>query len=134
MDSVTEADIDRIFKRLETQIDLSKVKNKRELFKKIRENPKTRKWNKQLNDLVWDINTFRDNIKLVEIKKVKVVPSKKQKGYVRQVPRRWSDYEVKFLIKLRDDKLKPKQIALQIHRTLSSVYTKLHRISKKGVK
>lgn len=54
MDSVTDTDIDRIFIRLQSDIDLSKIDSKGQLQTEIASVPKNRSWNKKLNDFYWN--------------------------------------------------------------------------------
>lgn len=154
-DSLTQSDIDRIYGRLTEDVDLVKIKTKNEFKKAIKEAPKTRQWNKKLNDFFWDIHTQREEIieEVEEIEELPTIPrekltptekrkqtlerkkllidikaSPKQKAYRRRKPRRWEKVEIKFAQGLRQDGLTYKQIAEQLERTPSSVSTKLLRM------
>lgn len=156
-DSWTQSDIDRCYGRITQQIDLSKIKNKREFSKAIRDNPTTRKWSEKLNDFFWDIHTSKQELeteipKLViparprellssiekrrqtlESKKniIRVRASVKQRAYVRNKGRIWIDPEIKFANKLRKDGLNYKQIGIQLGRSKSSISTKLLRVKRR---
>lgn len=154
-DSLTDSDIDRIYGRIQEQINLSKITTKKQFFKAIKDNPKTRKWNESLNDFFWDIHTKSEKVIEVvpEIERIPAIPrerltpiekrketikekenlidvkgSYKQKGYKRSKGRRWVEEELKFVQRLRKDGLTHKQIANQLKRTSSSISTKLSRI------
>jgi len=151
MDSLDDQAIDRIFNRIESQIDLSKITTKKQFFKAIKDNPKTKKWNESLNDFFWDIQKEREKV-IEDVPEIEMIPfepiptakrkrtmqrkketidvkgSYKQKSYTRQKGRRWKDVEIKFAQRLKKDGLTHKQIATQLNRTPSSVSTKLNRV------
>ena len=158
-DSLTQSDIDRIYGRLTEQIDLSKIKNKKQLFKAVTDNPRTKKWNTKLNDFFWDVHTSREEVleAVPEIEEIPTIPrerltpiekrrqtlkikeriidvrgSYKQRKYTRSIGRRWEDVEIKFAQRLRKDNLTYKQISEQLNRTYSSVSTKIYRLMKGG--
>ncbi len=154
MDSLTNSDIDRIFSRLQEQIDLEKIKTKKEFHRKVIDNPKTKKWNAQLTDFFWDVKKSREKV-IVAVPEIEVLPFKptpimkrkrtirrkkeiisvkasyKQRSYTRHKGRIWKDEEIKFAQKLRQDGLTSNQIAIQLNRSASSVSTKLSRVSIK---
>lgn len=151
VDSLTSADIDRIFSRLEEQIDLSKITNKRDFHRAIVDNPKTRRWNSELTDFFWDIKKIGEEV-VEAVEEIEVIPfaptpiakrkrtirkkkdiievkaSYKQRAYTRHKGRLWTNEEITFAKKLSDDGLTPKQIAVQLNRSASSVSTKLSRV------
>jgi hypothetical protein len=133
-DSLTQSDIDRIYGRIQKDIDLKEVTNKREFSREIKNNPKTKKWSKPLNDFFWDVYTFKGKIHKKERIIIQVPKSTKQMAYSRGRSERWSDYELRYLQRLRLDGLNVNQISNQLFRTRSSIYTKLSRIKKGGRK
>lgn len=146
MDSLTQSSIDRIYGRISSQLDLSKIKNKSDLMRAIKSIPSTRKWNDSLNDFFWDMieskEEIEEEIKGVNVpaksrtrprgKVITVVGNKRQKSYKRYIGPKWIDTEIKYAQKLRKDGISYMQIAKQIRRTYSSVSTKLYRLSKGG--
>ena len=150
-DSLTQSDIDRIYGRIQEQVDLSKVKNKSEFKKEIKKQPDNKRWGNKLNDFFWDIHTKSQPV-VEEVEEIEVIPFKptpvakrkrtiqrkkdtisvqasyKQKAYKRTIGRGWEDVEIKFAQRLRKDGLTHKQIATQLNRTSSSVSTKLSRM------
>lgn len=156
---LSQSDIDRIFNRIQETIDLSKIKNKSDLNREIRKNPKTKYWNNFLNNLMWDLLKFGEEIveKVPEIEVIPIPPrekltsiekrretrrikenlidvkeSKKQKAYSRTRGRLWQDVEIQFAARLRKDGLTYNQIGKQLNRTQSSVSTKFVRLRKGG--
>lgn len=154
-DSLTQSDIDRIYGRITEQIDLSKITTKREFNQAIKDNPKTRIWNEDLNEFFWDIHTKAQPVveEVEEIEEIPTIPrekltpaekrkqtlelkkllidvkaSPKQKAYTRRKGRTWENVEIKFAQRLRKDGLTHRQIAIQLNRTHSSVSTKLSRM------
>lgn len=127
-DSLTQSDIDRIYGRLQEDIDLKNIRNKREFAKQIKLNPKTKKWNQKLNNFFWDVHNYQDKIEKRKIEYISYKKSHKQKAYKRSKGVNWTDYEKKYLLRLKNDGLTAKQISNQIFRTVSSIYTELSRL------
>jgi hypothetical protein len=155
-DSLTESDVDRIYNRLKIDVNISKIKNKAELYKAVSSNPSTRSWNRKLNDFFWDLHT--KSFKVVEeVPEIKSIPAKprnlltpnqkrqqtisqkrlirisasnKQKSYFRGTPRRWKDSEINFALILKKDGLTYRQIGYQLSRSVSSISTKLSRFKR----
>lgn len=156
-DSLTQSDIDRIYGRIQEQIDLAKIRTKQQFSKAIKDNPRTKKWNRELNDFFWDIHTKAQPV-VEEIEEIETIPvpprekltpiqkrketarikkitidikaSSKQRAYTRRIGRIWVDSEIKFAQRLRKDGLTHKQVAEQLKRTESSVSTKLGRLRR----
>jgi len=127
-----ETEIDDIWKRIQKTIDVSKLKNKTQLYKKVKENTKTRYWNRKINSLVWDFETlkpiFKEEVGRIIKTMIDVKPSKKQGFYTRLKGRKWLDSEINFAKNMRQDGLNVRQISINLKRTPSSVYTKFSRL------
>lgn len=52
-DSLTPSDIDRIWGRIEKQVDLSKVKDSEDLHEEVQKLARTRRWDRELNDFIF---------------------------------------------------------------------------------
>ncbi len=156
-DSLTDSDIDRIYSRLQKDVNISEIKTKQELLTKVRNYPNTKYWNRRLNDFFWDIHKLKESV-LESVPQIQTIPAKpissltpeqkkrrtreiktltlsikgsrRQKPYTRRIGRRWKDEEINFAKRLKNDGLTYLQIANQIERTKSSVSTKLNRIKK----
>lgn len=54
MDSVTDEDIDRIFRRIEETIDLEDITTQTKLYQTINKQRSTRSWNNALNEAMYE--------------------------------------------------------------------------------
>lgn len=151
-DSLTESDIDRIYGRIQQNVDLSKIKSKSEFSKEVKKDSKY--WNKKLNDFFWDIHTKSQPV-VEAVPEIETIPfkptppakrkrttqrkkntinvkaSSRQKAYTRSKGRLWTNEEINFSKRLRIDGLSYKQIAEQLNRSSSSISTKLNRIKRR---
>jgi len=147
-DSLTDSDIDRIYGRLQQDINLEKIKTKREFHLKAKE--VSRSWDRKLTDVFWDIKRDKDDIlestpeienlpykpnpqikrqRTIQRNKqtIQVKASQRQRSYTRLIGRLWKKEEWQFAQKLKKDGLTYRQIATQLNRTSSSVSTKIYR-------
>ena len=83
MDSLTDTDIDRIFVRVQSTVDLSQISSKNQFETAVKN--KSRNWNKKLNTFYWDrINDERKEFRreidstgdISEIRRIKKEASK----------------------------------------------------------
>lgn len=142
-DSLTQSDIDRIYNRLQQDVDLTKITSKQDLFNKVTESKKMKQWNNEINDFFYNIinpseeeqpeyhepspyevEVSKSHVKGYEVKSVKVI----------KTPRRyWTEDELNTAKKLRSEGLSYKQIGTQLNRSDHAIADKLYR-SKGGKK
>jgi hypothetical protein len=146
-DSLTQSDIDRIFERLQSDVDIINVTNKSELFQKVSSSSGIKQWNNELNDFFFNI-AHPEKAEEVKEKGVSPYEVKVRKTRVRKEGqpkytitrtrvvarpvKRWSEPELQKVTRLRKEGLTYKQISLQVKRSPASISNKVSR-SKKGV-
>jgi hypothetical protein len=143
MDSLTSEDIDRIYNRLEHDVDLDNIRNEQDLERAVRRNNRTRSWPRDLNTFFWKEISQRRPIHptaptlpvqarqapaVSPRARVTVKASGHQASYMRSPGRAWTALEIDSLKEGRQHGLTFKAIAGQLGRSTSSVKTKHMRI------
>lgn len=139
-DSLTNSDIDRIYGRLQAEIDLTKVTSKQDLFQKVSDSKNVKHWNEKLNTFFYNIlnPSEKGEEPVYQEPSPYQMEITKSHGYktitVEKAKRRyWTDDELNTAKKLRNEGLSYKQIGTQLNRSNHAVSDKLYR-SKGGKK
>jgi DNA-binding NarL/FixJ family response regulator len=137
MDKWTDSDIDRVFGRLQQDVDILHVKSREELFEKVKASDKNRYWNKEMNDFFYNI-AFPERLNKNQSARLQAELDKRyaeQSPYQVKISRpkrqKWSESEVDTAFRLRKEGLTYKQIASHTNRSPSSISSKFSRLKKR---
>lgn len=83
---LTDSDIDRVYKRVEETVNISKIKSKNDLFRKISSQPTTRNWNNIINQAIWERAVIKTSNKVEMFKMAAKVERKAI--YIGKTPKR----------------------------------------------
>lgn len=142
MDKWSEADIDRVFERLQHDVKILDIKSKDELYNKVTAEGKNKHWTREMNTFFYNIAHPPTKEKEEEERRKQEEKNREESPYSIKTTKpihktgimrkRWSSDDVNTASKLHKEGLTYKQIASHMDRTPSSVSNKMSR-TKKGV-